>query len=280
MATTHFHVSPGYYPEIRHLTTDQPWHWLRRGWVDLRRHPVLAIGYGLLIAVLYAIIVLLALVPEAYNVGIQLIAGFVFLAPIFALGFYGISKRDEQGEPVRLRDLWRAWRSNPNGVLGVGVIMVLLFLTWFMISMQTTAFLAESTAELALFIGGAENFQAFTEALMTRLSIPMILAYLLVGLVAALVAFGFAVVSIPMLMDNPEADAITAVVTSWKAVMANWRPMLLWAVMIAVITGIGFALFYVGLAVTMPLLGFASWHAYRDTLGPWQKLEVPEVGLY
>jgi uncharacterized membrane protein len=56
--------------------------------------------------------------------------------------------------------------------------------------------------------------------------------------------------------------------------------MLLWAVLIAVITGIGLSLFYIGLAVTMPLLGFATWHAYRDTLGEWRQVEEKQAPYY
>jgi uncharacterized membrane protein len=35
-------------------------------------------------------------------------------------------------------------------------------------------------------------------------------------------------------------------------------------VLIAVLTAIGFATFMLGLIVVFPLLGHASWHAYRD----------------
>jgi uncharacterized membrane protein len=37
-----------------------------------------------------------------------------------------------------------------------------------------------------------------------------------------------------------------------------------WAALIVVIVGVGLASFYVGLIVALPLIGHATWHAYRD----------------
>lgn len=274
-----YHVSPGYRPEIKHLTMDQPLMWLRKGWQDLSKHPAIGIGYGAIIALVYGFIVALALRTQQYHIGVQLTAGFILLAPIMALGFYGVSQKDEKGEKVSFGDSFRTWRRNPQGTLGMGVLMVLVFLTWFMVSMWAAAFLAESKEELALFIG-AESFPASFGALVTSLSIPMVLGYFLIGLAAVLVAFAFAAVSIPLLMDHPDTDAITALVVSWEAVLQNWKPMLWWAVLIAFFTGIGLAFFYIGLAVTLPLLGFATWHAYRDTLGEWRQVEEPQPPYY
>jgi uncharacterized membrane protein len=274
-----YHVSPGYLPEIRQLSMGQPLVWLRKGQEDLRRHPFIAIAYGALIAVIYAAIVAFAVSTQLYHLGIQLTAGFVLLAPLVALGFYGVSKRAEQGERVSFVHMFRAWGHNPNGVLGLGAVLVLLFMVWFMISMQTTAFLAAATTDLAVFFG-PEPFPQFTQTLLTELTIPVIVGYLGIGLLAVLVAFSLTAVSIPLLMDRPDTDAITALVISYKAVTRNWKPMLWWAILIAFFTGLGLVFFYIGLAVTMPLLGFATWHAYRDTLGEWREVEQPHVAYY
>ncbi len=274
-----FHVSPGYLTEIRHISMDQPAVWLRKGWQDLKRNPVIAISYGAVIAVIYAAIIAFAWGTQLYHVGVQLTAGFILLAPMMALGFYGISQKNERGERVTFLDTFRTWRQNHKGLLGMGLLLVLLFLAWFMSSMWTAAFLAETKDELALFLG-SETFPEFYGTLVTSLTLPMALGYFLVGLVAVLVAFAFTAVSIPMMMDHPETDAITALVASWEAVIHNWKPMLWWAVLIAFFTGVGLAFFYIGLAITMPLLGFATWHAYRDALGEWRKVEEPQPPYY
>lgn len=252
------HISPDILPHIHTLAPDRPWAWLRAGWEDLRRQPAASIGYALVIIAAYAAIVWLALSTAWYHVGLQLTVGFMLLAPVFAVGFYRISRRLQEGKRTGFVDAWRGWGSNPRGLLGMGVILALLLLSWFMVGMWTTAFFAESKAELALATTVGEYI--------TRLTLPLVLGFIVTGFVFALVAFAFSAVSIPMLMEERELDPITALVTSWRAVTRNWRPMLLWAFLIAVVAGIGLLVAYVGLALALPLLGHATWHAYRETI--------------
>lgn len=273
------HVSPYYQPEIRRISMDQPVKWLRQGWNDLVRHPGAALGYGLFVTALYTALVSLAVASKFYIVGLQATAGFVFLAPLLAVGFYGISKQREKNQPVSLRNTWQAWGANPAGIFGMGAILLLIFMAWFMLSMQSAALMTNS-AEGAAFSVMTASFTQFATVILTQATPLTLLSYFAIGLVAVLVTFALAAFSLPMLMDRPETDAITALVTSWHAVLQNWQPMLFWAVLISLITGIGLALFYVGLIVTMPLLGFATWHAYRATLGEWRKVEQKEVPRY
>jgi uncharacterized membrane protein len=77
--------------------------------------------------------------------------------------------------------------------------------------------------------------------------------------------FAVSVVSIPMLLDR-DIDVVTAVTTSVMAVRVNPGPMALWAALIVVFTGVGLATVFLGLAITMPLIGHATWHAYRDVV--------------
>lgn len=275
------HVSPGTLPQIRTISLDQPLQWLHRGWKDLRENPILGIGFGFIIMATYGTAIGLAIYLQLYHLALQLTAGFALMAPVMALGFYEISRRNEQGRITRLGDVLTAWNINTDGVLGIGVIMVLLFLAWLMLSMQAAAVLVRGVDELALFTGGQhQTLPEFARALVAGLSIPTTLAYVMIGFVAVAVAFAFTAVSIPLLLDRPETDAITALVTSWKAVTTNWKPMLLWALIIAFITGVGLAFFFVGVALTTPLLGFASWHAYRDTLSEWREIQQPKIEYY
>ena len=94
-------------------------------------------------------------------------------------------------------------------------------------------------------------------------NIGFVIAGTLVGGTIAMFTFAVSAVSAPMLMDR-QVDVITAMRTSLNAVLANWRPMLLWAALIAMFVGIGIVTFYAGLLVAMPLVGHATWHAYRD----------------
>jgi len=275
------HVSPSAMPEIKTVGTDRPSAWLRAGWNDLRHNPAASIGWGLIITVAYGLILWFAATTELYHVGIQLVAAFTLVAPVLAVGFYNLSRRIEMNRAPTLSSAIRAWGTNIKGFLAMGVMLVLITLVWLMISMQLTAFLAESKAEL-LLVGqnGATTAGEFARTLVTELSLPLLAGFLLTGLVAALVVFAITAVSLPMLLDRPEVDAITALVTSWKAVMHNWTTMLAWAILITAVTAVGMLLFYVGLAVAVPLLGHATWHAYRDVLGEWHEVEQPKVGYY
>ncbi len=75
--------------------------------------------------------------------------------------------------------------------------------------------------------------------------------------------FVFGVVTAPMLLDR-EVDVVTAALTSLRACLANPGATLVWAVLIALLTAIGFATLMLGMVIVFPLLGHASWHAYRD----------------
>jgi uncharacterized membrane protein len=87
------------------------------------------------------------------------------------------------------------------------------------------------------------------------------------GATLAAAIFTVTAVSIPLLMDRP-IDVVTAIGASILAVRANWQVMFGWAAMIAVFTAAGVAVFFVGLAVALPVLAYATWHAYRDLLEP------------
>jgi uncharacterized membrane protein len=87
------------------------------------------------------------------------------------------------------------------------------------------------------------------------------------GRFALLAALTFAATafSLPMIADR-DVDMVTACVSSLNAVLHNKRVMLWWAVLICVLTVVGFATALLGLAVIMPWLAYAAWHGYRETL--------------
>jgi len=92
--------------------------------------------------------------------------------------------------------------------------------------------------------------------------------------------FASSVVSMPMLLDR-HVKPMAAVLTSWRVVQANPLPISLWAALLMLLTLFGFATVLFGLIFIIPLLGHASWHAYRDlvdttTLAP--RLRPDSVG--
>jgi uncharacterized membrane protein len=68
---------------------------------------------------------------------------------------------------------------------------------------------------------------------------------------------------VPLMLDR-NAHFVTAILASLRAFVANTTTLLLWAVTIVILTLLGFATLLFGLVIIMPILGHASWHAYRD----------------
>jgi uncharacterized membrane protein len=103
------------------------------------------------------------------------------------------------------------------------------------------------------------------QTLLSTESLPFLLVGTTIGAALAALMFAISAVSVPMIIDRP-VDVITAVITSTEAVRRNWKAMWGWACLIALFAGAGLVTFYVGLAITLPLIGYASWHAYRDLI--------------
>ncbi len=89
---------------------------------------------------------------------------------------------------------------------------------------------------------------------------PLLVAVIFAGLVFCTSAF-----ALPMILHQ-DADATTAIITSINAVLRNKRVLALWALLIFVLTVVGFATALIGLAFIVPVLGYATWHAYRETI--------------
>ena len=91
-------------------------------------------------------------------------------------------------------------------------------------------------------------------------------AYTVVGGAFAVLVYAISVVSIPMILDR-DTDAISAAITSIEVFFQNTFVMLVWGAMIAALVALSLVLpWCMGLLVTGPLLGHASWHAYRGAV--------------
>jgi uncharacterized membrane protein len=66
----------------------------------------------------------------------------------------------------------------------------------------------------------------------------------------------------PMILDR-ETDAISAGITSIRLCLAQPGVMLLWGLTITAIVVVALLPWFLGLLVAAPVLGHASWHAYR-----------------
>ena len=242
-------------PRVNEISLEQPWEWISKGWEDLKRAPRFSLIYGAFFA-LVSVLMTLGLFSEGlFFIVPSLAAGFFLVAPLLGIGLYQISENLEEGNEVQFCQALHAWRRNEVQLSAMAVVLVLILLAWMLSALVVFALFFQSP------VPTWENFvpQVFLSG-ENNLFVGM---GILVGGVIAAFTFSISVVTVPMLMDRP-VDVVTAMRTSMEAVKKNWQAMTLWAALIVMFVGLGIVTYYLGLIVAMPLVGHATWHAYRD----------------
>jgi len=249
-------------PSIRRVDLDQPWQWLGAGWRDMRRAPGASVAYGVLFAAAGYLLTWLIWWAEAFALILPLMAGFLLIGPILAVGLYDVSRRLERGESVGFAESLKAWRSNMSQIALMGVALMLFLLLWLRIATVVFAiFFADNPPRPELLF--------LIDVFVSERSLPFLVVGTLIGGVLAALVFAISAISIPLLLDR-DANVITAMVASFEAVRRNFWTMAFWACLIALFVGVGLVTAYIGLIVTLPLIGHASWHAYK-ALVVWDK---------
>lgn len=233
--------------------------WLRLGWHDLKAAPRQSLSYGVIMVVMSYLITGATWWWGNLGLYLGLVSGFVFVGPWLALTLYSISIHVERNEPVSLgRSLADARKPIANAMV-FAVLLTVVFLVWARAATVIHVFFPESSSfelkDLAWFLGVGST----------------------VGAVFCAIVFAVSAFSLPMLMDR-DTDGITAVVTSVNAVLRNKPAMLVWAVIIGACVLAGLLTAYLAFAVLLPLLGHATWHAYRQTIdaSAWPALNHSE----
>ncbi len=240
-------------PDVSRIGTWQAFAWIGAGVRDLQAAPLQSGFYGLVFALVgYLAIGLFGDLPYLVT---AMTTGFLLLAPFLAIGLYRISQQLEAGERPRLTDSMTAWRRNYGSIGLFAAFLGFAFIFWERLS----------AILFALFHGielpQADNLGGW----IFMLSEDPVFLVLYVGLGGLAAAFVFAcsVVSIPLMLDR-RIDPVTALITSVRATLNNRFALAIWAVTIVVLVAIGIVTWFLGLIVIMPILGHASWHAYRD----------------
>ncbi len=241
---------------IRHVATDRPWVWLTLGWRDLMANKAVGLAYGAALTVFGWLLALPMLETGTPWAILPATAGFFMLAPLAAAGLYEVSRRRAQGQESTLAEAMGGFRRNGTQLSMMGATLLLIHLLWVRIAGLLFALFfglsfAPSLADLPLAMLRSDQLLPFL-ALGTGF-----------GFVLAAATFAVSAVSIPMLVDR-DVSFLEAVTVSIRAVMENSRAMALWAGLIVLFTGLALVPFFLGLVLVMPLIGHATWHAYRD----------------
>jgi uncharacterized membrane protein len=245
----------------RTLRWSEPFGWLRHALDDFKAAPRQSLTYGAVVVLLSWSLAYIAIRYGGYFELLALVSGFILVAPLLAVGTYSISDQLERGLQPSLRRCFIEERRAFGNLMVFALMLMVVFLVWW-----------RAASAVHIFFPVDVTDREWT-AYLTFLGIGSA-----VGSIFALIVFSAAAFSLPMLMDR-EADSITAVVTSVNAVLRNKPAMVVWAGLIVLAVAPGFALLLLQreqgagfaavmalLGLTLPLIGHATWHAYRATI--------------
>jgi len=239
-------IEPLFYPSNK-LEFSAPLRWLKLGWGDMRQALAQSLIYGFGLVIFFDLLTFLVWDGHYVVILFTLVMAFVLAGPILAFGLYSISRQLELGMKPQLGVCYRESKNHMRNELLFALVILVVLLVWARAASMTHVFFPISED---LGVMGWVQFLAVGSA---------------VGSIFATVVFCFSVVALPMMLDRG-TDAITSALTSVNAVLKNKAVMLLWALMIASLVIFGFATAFLGLAVVLPLIGHATWHAYKETV--------------
>ena len=233
---------------------------LGRGLRDFQAVPLYGLAFGALYAAGgIAILICLTAFGMVY-LAYPLAAGFAMIGPFVAVGLYEVSRRREAGQPISVSAIWATVRTRSE-IGWMAFVTLFVFMVW-MYQVQLL---------IALLLGLNASFSSLQEFIKLVLTTNEGLVFLAVGNAVGaallLILFSLTVVSFPLLLDR-DVDFVTAMITSVRAVVTNPLPMIGWAALIVVLLALSAMPYFLGLVVTLPVLGHATWHLYRRVIAP------------
>lgn len=240
--------------EIISLRLSDPFRWLQRGGRDLMAEKGIALFYGLCF---WSMAVVLGLVFQSKpEYAMSIASGCLLIGPFLAMGLYEVSRRRERNMTPELGASLTCWDDHLKSMSMLVLVLIVLELLWGRASLVVFA---------VFFNTGMPSTTGVMRAIFNPENWEFLLVYLVVGGAFAGIVFSVAVVSIPMILDR-DTDAISAAITSLQVVFGNFGVMVLWGVLLSVLVFVALLPWGAGLILVGPLLGHASWHAYRGSV--------------
>jgi len=239
---------------LTRLTFADPLRWLALGWRDFVRAPGIGLFYGACFAAMGWLLLVLFQRAPAYVLALS--AGFLLVGPFLCLGLYDVSRKLERGERPGFGASLTAWNTRTGTMAIFGGVLLILEMLWGRASLVV----------FALSFDGMPDFKGSLLALLDPENLGFIVAYLAVGSLFAGLIFAISVVSMPMILDR-STDAITAALTSLRLCLTQPGVMLLWGAAITLLVVLALLPGFLGLLIVGPVLGHATWHAYRQAVG-------------
>lgn len=239
-------------PEVRTIDMAAPLRWLRLGAQDLAATRLLGVFYGFLFVLMGLAI---ALIYETrWQLTMGLTAGFFLIAPFACCGIYWLSRQRARAEAPDLMSSLTCWKDNAASIGFFAAGLTFLMVVWARVSVVIFALFSHADFP---------TLQGVLAQIFSLSNLPFVITWFGSGLVFAAIVFAISVVSIPLMLDR-NTDTMMALFCSVRAVWLNTGPLLLWAALIVLLIGASLLLWFVPLLLTAPLVGHATWHAYRE----------------
>ena len=250
-------------PLVRTIGILQPMHWLVLAWRDMARCGWISFAHGLVLSLCGFVI--LAVAHHRFWLLAGALSGFLVVAPILATSLYALSRALERGEKADVKlvaKTWLNWQNNHFNkwdndywcLVQFGALLALAGTGW----MLTSAALITLLAPVPI----TTPVEFIRHVVLAKDGFLFELWLALGGILAAPI-FASTAIAIPLLLDR-RVSLMQAVLTSWHTVLNNPLPMAFWAALIMGFSLLGFGSVLLGLVAVVPMLGHASWHAYRD----------------
>lgn len=268
---------------IREVGIEQTLVWLVLGMRDLVKLRWISLVHGLVLSAAGGFITLIA--HDRFWLLAGALSGFLFIAPVLAASLYALSRDLEHGQAAGWNTVWNTWthwqvsnNGKPNNdywcMVKFGLLLAIAATGWVLTSAALITLLSpvpiHSPSDFLRFVVGAKQGWLFE-------------IWLGLGGIMAAPIFASSVVTMPLLLDR-RVSIWQAVLISWSVILKNPIPMAAWASVILLLSLLGLGSLLLGLVFVVPLLGHASWHAYRDLVDthhlPPRQNNTPSVDLH
>ena len=247
-------------PVVRRIAAADIAEALGQGLRDFQAVPLYGLAFGAFYAAGGIAILLCLTAFGMVYLAYPLAAGFALLGPFVAIGLYEVSRRREMGLTISIGAIWTTVRTRSE-IGWMAFVTLFVFVVW----------MYQVRLLIALLLGLNASFSSLHDFITVVLTTNEGLLFLAignaVGAALSLILFSLTVVSFPLLLDR-DVDFVTAMITSVRAVVTSPMPMISWAALIVILLAVSAMPYFLGLLVTLPVLGHTTWHLYRRIIAP------------